>query len=73
MKQKETINGIEIVNTLNSDIIRKENINEVPVQNIFKRDKIRINRNSFQNLIYKKNITQIKSKKNLCQKNKEQY
>ena len=68
MKQNETINGIEVVNTLNSDIIRKENINQVPIQNIFKRDKIRINRNSFQNLVSKKNITQIKSKKKLMSK-----
>ena len=68
MKQNETINGIEVVNTLNSDIIRKENINQVPIKNIFKRDKIRINRNSFQNLVSKKNITQIKSKKKLMSK-----
>ena len=68
MKQNEKINGIEVVNTLNSDIIRKENINQVPIQNIFKRDKIRINRNSFQNLVSKKNITQIKSKKKLMSK-----
>ena len=46
-KQKETINGIPIINTLNSDINRKINSEQIPIQNLFKRDKIRLNRNSF--------------------------
>ena len=67
-KQKETINGIPIINTLNSDINRKINSEQVPNQNLFKRDKIRLNRNSFHSLVSKKNINQIKSKKNLMTK-----
>ena len=67
-KQKETINGIPIINTLNSDINRKINSEQVPIQNLFKRDKIRLNRNSFHSLVSKKNINQIKSKKNLMTK-----
>ena len=67
-KQKETINGIPIINTLNSDVSRKINSEQVPIQNIFKRDKIRLNRNSFHSLVSKKNINQIKSKKNLMTK-----
>ena len=67
-KQKETINGIPIINTLNSDINRKINSEQIPIQNLFKRDKIRLNRNSFHSLVSKKNINQIKSKKNLMTK-----
>jgi len=67
-KQKETINGIPIINTLNSDINRNINSERVPNQNLFKRDKIRLNRNSFHSLVSKKNINQIKSKKNLMTK-----
>ena len=68
MKQNEIINGIKVINTLNSDVSRKVDSEQVPTLNIFKRDKIRINRNSFQNLISKKNITQIKSKKKFMSK-----
>ena len=64
MKQKETINGIQIINTLNLDVNRKSHPEQGSIQNIFKRDKIRLNRNSFQSLVSKKNISQ-KSKKNL--------
>ena len=67
-KEKETINGIKIINTLNSDINRKTTSEQVPIQNIFKRDKIRLNRNSFQNLVSKKNINKIKPKKSLMTK-----
>ena len=56
MKHDETINGIKVINTLNSDVSRKVDSEQEPVQSIFKRDKIRINRKSFQNLVSKKNI-----------------
>ena len=68
MKQNEIINGIKVINTLNSDLSRKIDSEQAPIQNIFKRDKIRINRKSFQNLVSKKNINKIKSKKNLMTK-----
>ena len=68
-KEKETINGIKIINTLNSDINRKSVLPELTsFNNIFQRDKIRINRTSFQSLVSKKNINKIKSKKNLITK-----
>ena len=67
-KEKETINGIKIINTLNSDINRKSVPELTSFNNIFQRDKIRINRTSFQNLVSKKNINKIKSKKNLITK-----
>ena len=65
MKQKETINGIQIINTLNLDVNRKSHPEQGSIQNIFKRDKIRLNRNSFQSLVSKKNINQKSKKKNL--------
>ena len=68
MKQNEIINGIKVINTLNSDVSRKVDSEQVPILNIFKRDKIRINRKSFQNLVSKKNMNILKSKKNLMTK-----
>ena len=68
MKHDETINGIKVINTLNSDANIKVDSEQEPVQSIFKRDKIRINRKSFQNLVSKKNINKIKSKKKLMTK-----
>ena len=46
MKPNETISGIKIINTLNTDINRKGNniIGQIPPLNIFKRDKIRLKR-----------------------------
>ena len=67
MKQNEIINGIKVINTLNSDVNRKTDSEQIPIQNIFKRDKIRINRKSFQNLVSKKN-NKLKSKKSLMTK-----
>ena len=67
MKQNEIINGIKVINTLNSDVNRKTDLEQIPIQNIFKRDKIRINRKSFQNLVSKKN-NKLKSKKSLMTK-----
>ena len=67
-KEKETINGIKIINTLNSDINRTSVPELTSFNNIFQRDKIRINRTSFQSLVSKKNINKIKSKKNLITK-----
>ena len=48
MKPKETINGIKIINTLNSEIKRKSNNKyaQGSSKNIFKRDKARIKRTS---------------------------
>ena len=48
MKPKETINGIKIINTLNSEIKRKSNnkYEQGTSKNIFKRDKARIKRTS---------------------------
>ena len=68
MKQNEIINGIKVINTLNSDVNRKADSKQLSVYNIFKRDKIRINRKSFQNLVSRKNMTKIKSKKSLMTK-----
>ena len=68
MKQNEIINGIKVINTLNSDVNRKVDSKQLSVHNIFKRDKIRINRKSFQNLVSRKNMTKIKSKKSLMTK-----
>ena len=68
MKQNEIINGIKVINTLNSDVNRKADSKQLSVHNIFKRDKIRINRKSFQNLVSRKNVTKIKSKKSLMTK-----
>ena len=68
MKQNETINGIKVINTLNSDINRRSDSPEIKTQNIFKRDKIRLKRNSLQNIVSKKNIKKINSKKNLMTK-----
>ena len=67
MKQNEIINGIKVINTLNSDVNRKTDLEQIPIQNILKRDKIRINRKSFQNLVSKKN-NKLKSKKSLMTK-----
>ena len=67
MKQNEIIKGIKVINTLNSDVNRKTDSEQIPIQNIFKRDKIRINRKSFQNLVSKKN-NKLKSKKSLMTK-----
>ena len=68
MKQNETINGIKVINTLNSDINRRSDSPEIKTQNIFKRDKIRLKRNSLQNIVSKKNIKKIHSKKSLMTK-----
>ena len=68
MKQNETINGIKVINTLNSDINRKSDSPEIKTQNIFKRDKIRLKRNSLQNIVSKKNIKKIHSKKKINDK-----
>ena len=68
MKHDEEINGIKVINTLNSDINIKDGSDQKSNQSIFKRDKIRINRKSFQSLVSKKNMNRIISKKNLMTK-----
>ena len=68
MKHDEEINGIKVINTLNSDINIKDGSEQKSNQSIFKRDKIRINRKSFQSLVSKKNMNRIISKKNLMTK-----